>query len=116
MISDVRCRNGPASCAPTALGRTATYLLWGIALALSPVEAHIQREQPEKRSGAVPLTVETVEAELEAASQEGDPAADALVSDLIDNREVDGVNGLFRTIGRSSPAWSSRVRGKGAAA
>ncbi|MEU6666032.1 hypothetical protein [Streptomyces sp. NPDC046727] len=49
------------------------------------------------------MTVETVEAELEAANQEGDPAADALVSDLIDNREVDGVNGLFRTIGTLKP-------------
>ncbi|WP_256255982.1 oxygenase MpaB family protein [Streptomyces sp. MUSC 14] len=51
----------------------------------------------------MPLTVETVEAELEAANLEGDPAADALVSDLIDNREVDGVNGLFRTIGTLKP-------------
>ncbi|AJC52728.1 oxygenase MpaB family protein [Streptomyces sp. 769] len=49
------------------------------------------------------LTAETVHAELEAANQEGDPAADALVSDLIDNREVDGVNGLFRTIGTLKP-------------
>ncbi|MET7429751.1 MULTISPECIES: oxygenase MpaB family protein [Streptomyces] len=49
------------------------------------------------------LTAETVEAEMEAANQEGDPAADALVSDLIDNREVDGVNGLFRTIGTLKP-------------
>ncbi|WP_437105261.1 oxygenase MpaB family protein [Streptomyces sp. enrichment culture] len=44
-----------------------------------------------------------MEVELEAAGQEGDPAADALVSDLIDNREVDGVNGLFRTIGTLKP-------------
>ncbi|MEV8530258.1 MULTISPECIES: oxygenase MpaB family protein [unclassified Streptomyces] len=51
----------------------------------------------------MPLTVETVHGELEAANQEGDPAADALVSDLIDNREVDGVNGLFRTIGTLKP-------------
>ncbi|MFI1373382.1 hypothetical protein ACH4UY_15380 [Streptomyces longwoodensis] len=49
------------------------------------------------------MTAETVEAEMEAANQEGDPAADALVSDLIDNREVDGVNGLFRTIGTLKP-------------
>ncbi|MFJ5951155.1 oxygenase MpaB family protein [Streptomyces noursei] len=49
------------------------------------------------------LTAETVHAELEAANQEGDPAADALVSDLIDSREVDGVNGLFRTIGTLKP-------------
>ncbi|GEB49253.1 oxygenase MpaB family protein [Streptomyces cacaoi] len=45
------------------------------------------------------LTEQNVEAEMEAANQVGDPPADALVSDLIDNREVDGVNGLFRTIG-----------------
>jgi hypothetical protein len=49
------------------------------------------------------LTVENVEAEMEAAGQAGDPAADTLVSDLIDNQEVDGVNGLFRTIGTLKP-------------
>ncbi|MGW0499834.1 oxygenase MpaB family protein [Streptomyces sp. NPDC003007] len=51
----------------------------------------------------MPLTVEDVEAEMQAASQEGDPAVDALVSDLIDNQDVDGVNGLFRTIGTLKP-------------
>ncbi|WP_245790890.1 hypothetical protein [Streptomyces monashensis] len=49
------------------------------------------------------MTVETVEADLEAANLEGDPAADALVSDLIDNSEVDRVNGLFRTIRTLKP-------------
>ncbi|MGW6568181.1 oxygenase MpaB family protein [Streptomyces sp. NPDC054975] len=47
----------------------------------------------------MPLTTANVQAELEAASKYGDPPADQLVSELIDNREVDGVNGLFRTIG-----------------
>ncbi|MFG3506531.1 oxygenase MpaB family protein [Streptomyces sp. NPDC047821] len=49
------------------------------------------------------LTTETVAAELDAASKVGDPAADALVSELIDNREVDGVNQLFRTINTLGP-------------
>ncbi|MFJ9619214.1 oxygenase MpaB family protein [Streptomyces noursei] len=49
------------------------------------------------------LTVETVATELEAANKAGDPLADALVSDLIDNKEVDGINGLFRTIGTLKP-------------
>lgn len=51
----------------------------------------------------MPLTAESIATELEAASQEGDPAADALVSDLIDNKEIDGVNALFRTIGTLKP-------------
>ncbi|MFE0021174.1 oxygenase MpaB family protein [Amycolatopsis sp. NPDC059021] len=45
------------------------------------------------------LTMVSIADELDAASKVGDPAADALVSDLIDNGEVDGVNALFRTIG-----------------
>ncbi|WP_245236025.1 hypothetical protein [Streptomyces durhamensis] len=49
------------------------------------------------------MTAETVQAEMEAAKQAGDPPADALVSDLIDNQEIDGVNGLFRTIGTLHP-------------
>ncbi|GHA70878.1 hypothetical protein GCM10010372_82450 [Streptomyces tauricus] len=49
------------------------------------------------------LTTANVAAELESASKVGDPAADTLVSDLIDNEEVDGVNQLFRTIGTLGP-------------
>ncbi|MGC0417336.1 oxygenase MpaB family protein [Embleya sp. AB8] len=49
------------------------------------------------------LTSATVAVELAAANQVGDPKADALVSDLIANREVDGVNALFRTIGTLKP-------------
>ncbi|WP_425424508.1 oxygenase MpaB family protein [Streptomyces katrae] len=49
------------------------------------------------------LTTATIAAELEAASKVGDPKADELVSDLIDNKEVDGVNALFRTIGTLKP-------------
>ncbi|MFF9351873.1 oxygenase MpaB family protein [Streptomyces sp. NPDC014734] len=49
------------------------------------------------------LTAESFASELETANQAGDPAADALVSDLIDNREVSGVNELFRTIGTLKP-------------
>ncbi|MFF8605745.1 oxygenase MpaB family protein [Streptomyces sp. NPDC015346] len=48
----------------------------------------------------MPLTTANAAAEMEAASKVGDPEADALVSDLIDNREVDGVNHLFRTINK----------------
>ncbi|MFD0366447.1 oxygenase MpaB family protein [Streptomyces sp. NPDC059071] len=46
------------------------------------------------------LNMDQIATELEAANQEGDPAADNLVSDLIDNKEVDGVNGLFRTVNK----------------
>ncbi|MFH8466700.1 oxygenase MpaB family protein [Streptomyces sp. NPDC017991] len=46
----------------------------------------------------MPLKAEYVAQELEKASTAGDPEADALVSDLIDNRKVDGVNALFRTV------------------
>ncbi|WP_234316525.1 oxygenase MpaB family protein [Streptomyces sp. NRRL F-5702] len=49
------------------------------------------------------LTSATVAAELEAASKVGDPAADALVADLLENREIDGINALFRTIGTLKP-------------
>ncbi|MEX2981171.1 oxygenase MpaB family protein [Streptomyces sp. C36] len=49
------------------------------------------------------LTEANIVQELEAASQVGDPPADELVSDLIDNREVDGVNQLFRTINTLKP-------------
>ncbi|WP_331737167.1 hypothetical protein OG520_44195 (plasmid) [Streptomyces sp. NBC_00984] len=49
------------------------------------------------------LTSATVAAELEAASKVGDPAADTLVTDLLENREVDGINALFRTIGTLKP-------------
>ncbi|MFG2292350.1 oxygenase MpaB family protein [Streptomyces sp. NPDC048603] len=49
------------------------------------------------------LTAATIEAELVAASKVGDPKADTLVSDLIDNKEIDGVNALFRTIGTLKP-------------
>ncbi|MER8236673.1 oxygenase MpaB family protein [Streptomyces sp. NPDC094049] len=49
------------------------------------------------------LTTATVAAELEAANKIGDPKADQLVSDLIDNQEIDGVNALFRTIGTLKP-------------
>ncbi|WP_241695148.1 oxygenase MpaB family protein [Streptomyces sp. C] len=51
----------------------------------------------------MPLTLATIDAELEAASKVGDPKADELVSDLIDNKEIDGVNALFRTIGTLKP-------------
>ncbi|MDQ8707967.1 oxygenase MpaB family protein [Streptomyces sp. LHD-70] len=49
------------------------------------------------------LTAANFAAEIEAANQAGDPTADELVSDLIDNREIDGVNALFRTIGTLKP-------------
>ncbi|GAA4908783.1 oxygenase MpaB family protein [Streptomyces coeruleoprunus] len=49
------------------------------------------------------MTAENFAAELEVAAQAGDPAADALVSDLIDNKEVDGVNQLFRTVNTLKP-------------
>ncbi|MDI3388108.1 oxygenase MpaB family protein [Streptomyces sp. B-S-A8] len=49
------------------------------------------------------LTADNVKSEMEAANQAGDPSADALVSDLIDSEQVDGVNGLFRTIGTLKP-------------
>ncbi|MFJ2264469.1 hypothetical protein ACIOKD_40395 [Streptomyces sp. NPDC087844] len=49
------------------------------------------------------LTTANVAAELESASKVGDPDADTLVSDLIDNEEVDGVNQLFRTIDTLGP-------------
>ncbi|MGW0392990.1 oxygenase MpaB family protein [Streptomyces sp. NPDC003042] len=49
------------------------------------------------------LTPATVAAELEAASKVGDPPADALVSDMIDNQEIDGVNALFRTVNKLGP-------------
>ncbi len=51
----------------------------------------------------MPLTTQNVEQELELANQAGDPPADRLVSDLIDNKEVDGINALFRTIGTLKP-------------
>ncbi|MFG2225087.1 oxygenase MpaB family protein [Streptomyces sp. NPDC048644] len=49
------------------------------------------------------MTAGSIAPELEAANQVGDPDADALVSDLLDNGEVDGVNALFRTIGTLKP-------------
>ncbi|MFI5756668.1 oxygenase MpaB family protein [Streptomyces sp. NPDC051569] len=49
------------------------------------------------------LTTATIASELEAANKAGDPKADQLVSDLIDNKEIDGVNALFRTIGTLKP-------------
>ncbi|MEU8976181.1 oxygenase MpaB family protein [Streptomyces monashensis] len=49
------------------------------------------------------MTAENAEAEMEAANHAGDPPADTLVSDLIDNKEVDGVNGLFRKIATLQP-------------
>ncbi|MFJ2651470.1 oxygenase MpaB family protein [Streptomyces sp. NPDC087420] len=49
------------------------------------------------------LTTATIAAELEAANKVGDPKADTLVSDLIDNKEIDGVNALFRTVGTLKP-------------
>ncbi|MER6910461.1 oxygenase MpaB family protein [Streptomyces sp. NPDC000594] len=49
------------------------------------------------------LTTANIASELEVANQAGDPEADKLVSDLIDNREIDGVNALFRTIGTLKP-------------
>jgi hypothetical protein len=49
------------------------------------------------------LTAQNVAQELEAANKVGDPKADQLVSDLIDNKEIDGVNALFRTIGTLKP-------------
>ncbi|MFF4368196.1 oxygenase MpaB family protein [Streptomyces sp. NPDC001594] len=49
------------------------------------------------------LTAQYVAQELEAAGKFGDPKADQLVSDLIDNKEIDGVNALFRTIGTLKP-------------
>ncbi|MEU7278455.1 oxygenase MpaB family protein [Streptomyces sp. NPDC045431] len=51
----------------------------------------------------MPLSAQYVTQELEAASKAGDPEADALVSDLIDKQEIDGVNALFRTIGTIRP-------------
>lgn len=51
----------------------------------------------------MPLTAQYVAQELEAASKVGDPEADELVSDLIDNKEIDGVNALFRTISTLKP-------------
>ncbi|MFJ6775554.1 oxygenase MpaB family protein [Kitasatospora sp. NPDC091257] len=49
------------------------------------------------------LTTQNATQELEAAGRAGDPQADQLVSDLIDHKEVDGVNALFRTIGTLKP-------------
>ncbi|MFE2044464.1 hypothetical protein ACFXAZ_26775 [Streptomyces sp. NPDC059477] len=49
------------------------------------------------------LTTANIASELEVANQAGDPEADTLVSDLIDKREIDGVNALFRTIGTLKP-------------
>lgn len=49
------------------------------------------------------LTVANIDREMEEANTVGDPAADQLVSDMIDNGEVDGVNHLFRTIGTLTP-------------
>ncbi|MGW8066664.1 oxygenase MpaB family protein [Streptomyces ziwulingensis] len=49
------------------------------------------------------LTAANAVAEMEAAGKVGDPAADQLVSDMIDNREVDGVNHLFRTVNKLGP-------------
>lgn len=49
------------------------------------------------------LTTANIEGELEAANKVGDPVADTLVAELIDNREVDGVNHLFRTINKLGP-------------
>ncbi|MFE0687667.1 oxygenase MpaB family protein [Streptomyces xiamenensis] len=49
------------------------------------------------------LNAATVASELEAANQVGDPEADELVAELIEKREVDGVNALFRTIGTLKP-------------
>ncbi|WP_338498805.1 oxygenase MpaB family protein [Streptomyces sp. SJL17-4] len=51
----------------------------------------------------MPLTAQYVAQELEAASKVGDPEADELVSELIDNKEIDGVNALFRTIATLKP-------------
>ncbi|MFD6874576.1 MULTISPECIES: oxygenase MpaB family protein [unclassified Streptomyces] len=49
------------------------------------------------------LTTATIVSELEAANKVGDPKADQMVADLIDNKEIDGVNALFRTIGTLKP-------------
>ncbi|MCX4553506.1 DUF2236 domain-containing protein [Streptomyces sp. NBC_01387] len=49
------------------------------------------------------LTTASIADELEAANKVGDPVADQLVAELIDNREIDGVNALFRTIGSLKP-------------
>ncbi|MFJ4780039.1 oxygenase MpaB family protein [Streptomyces sp. NPDC088762] len=49
------------------------------------------------------LTAQNIAQEIEAASKVGDPEADQLVSDLIDNKEIDGVNALFRTINTLGP-------------
>lgn len=49
------------------------------------------------------LTVANIDREMKEASTVGDPAADRLVSDMIDNKEVDGVNHLFRTVGTLGP-------------
>ncbi|WP_418960564.1 oxygenase MpaB family protein [Streptomyces tritici] len=51
----------------------------------------------------MPLSAQYVAQEMEAASKAGDPQADELVSDLIDNKEIDGVNHLFRTINTLQP-------------
>ncbi|MEW1720216.1 oxygenase MpaB family protein [Streptomyces sp. NPDC093109] len=49
------------------------------------------------------LTTASARTELEAANAVGDPVADTLVSDMIAHQEVDGVNALFRTIGKLGP-------------
>ncbi|WP_223291211.1 oxygenase MpaB family protein [Streptomyces avicenniae] len=51
----------------------------------------------------MPLSPANVREELDAANQVGDPAADALVADLLADGEIDGVNALFRTIGTLKP-------------
>ncbi len=49
------------------------------------------------------LKAANIDREMDEASRVGDPAADALVSGMIDNGEVEGVNHLFRTIGTLKP-------------
>ncbi|MEU9237573.1 oxygenase MpaB family protein [Streptomyces subrutilus] len=49
------------------------------------------------------MTVQNATQEMEAASKAGDPAADELVAGLLENREIDSVNALFRTIGTLTP-------------
>lgn len=51
----------------------------------------------------MPLTVQNAAQEMKAASKAGDPQADELVADLLENGEIDSVNALFRTIGTLKP-------------
>lgn len=49
------------------------------------------------------LTTASITDEMEAANKVGDPFADQLVAELLDSREINGVNALFRTINTLKP-------------